>query len=182
MPGGNFVAGRDVLAAELNDLATLVDTVAIGSVASSVAETEIASATIPAGTAAVGDIFKFRVFGSVDATGTPTLVLRLRLTSITGTTLLTMYNATARASTNEPWYCNIDLLCTAAGGAANFQAAGVFLDRITSNTAASTTQLNNVNSGSADSDVDLPVLISAQWGTSSASNVARSLQGGLYQA
>jgi hypothetical protein len=172
-------AGSRATAAQLAALATDISTLTTGSIASSTTETVIGTAKVPANTVSLGDILKIRILGSVDATGTPTVTFKLRFTNTSGGTLLTMFSATARASTNEPYYVDLDLMVTATGASANFEAAGFFIDRIVAGTAATSGQVNNVNAGTFDSTVDTNLVLTATWGTSSASNIARTLQGKL---
>jgi len=174
-----ITAGSRAVASQASALATFISSLTTGSIASSTTETVIGTANIPANTVSLGDVLKLKVFGSVDATGTPTLTLKLRFTNTSGGTLLTFYSGTARAATSEPWYLNLDLMVTATGASANLEAAGFLSDRITSGTAALTGQVNNVNAGTFDSTVSTNLVITATWGTSSASNVARTLQGVL---
>jgi len=176
-----ITAGSRAVASQGSALATLVSALTTGSIASSTTETVIGTANIPANSVSLGDVLKLKVLGSVDATGTPTLTLKLRFNSASGGTLLTMYSATARAATSSPYYIDLDLMVTATGASANLEAAGFLSDRVTSSTAAITGQVNNINAGTFDSTASTNLVVTATWGTSSASNVARTLQGALFK-
>lgn len=178
----NITCGQKLDVAVMDDLSTLVDALTVGSVSNSTTQTVIGTVTIPANDADLGDIYRLRVYGSVDSTSTPTLTLRLRFTDTAGGILVTFYNAgSPRASTDEPWYLDVDAMVTAVGASANLQIAGGFRDRVTSSTAANTALLNNVAAGGFDSTVNQDLVVTAQWNTASSSDVARTLEGGLFR-
>lgn len=176
-----ITAGSRAVAAQGSALATFVSSLTTGSIASSTTETVIGTLNVPANTVSLGDILKLKIFGSIDTTGTPTITFKLRFTNTSGGTILTMFSGTARTASNQPYYVDLDLMVTATGASANFEAAGHFIDRITTGTAATSGQVNNVNAGGFDSTASTNLVLTATWGTSSASNIARTLQGALFK-
>jgi len=170
-------AGQRVTAALLNGLPVTLSQLATGSVASSVAETVIGTVTIPANDPTVGQGYMLRVFGSADDVLTPTLHLRLRLTSAAGTLISDFGTQTCRTATNMQFIVDCPLYFTAAGAAGAFYNFGEMREEFV--TAAAVEHDSGSIGVAADTTAPVVIVITAVWGTSSASNICRTLAGAL---
>lgn len=132
-------------------------------IASTAAETAFDSSyDIPANTLIVGTLVRVRAMGTFSTTGTPTLQLRIKLDSTTY--IDTMPVTTPSGASDEGWVIDGTFVVHTTGATGTVEAQGVaqFADAVVDapRTAAVTT----------DTTQALTVTVTAQWGTSSASN------------
>lgn len=173
-------AGQRITASLLNGLPVSIP-LATGSVASSAAETVIGTFPIPASdpAAAAGSGFRFAVSGSADDTATPTLTLRMRFNSVAGTQIFSSIAAlTCRATVaNMMWFFDGWIIFSTGGAAASTATQGELTENIVSTVPAS--HANAHGPDTVDTTVAWSLVVTAAWSAASASNICRTLAGGL---
>ena len=177
--GNKILAGQEVIADALNDLPAHLADLTTGSVTNSVAETTIGtfSAAIAANDATTNSGYRLQVTGTTDTTATPTLRIRAYIGSIAAGNMI--YDSTAKATsgaaTGKPWYLSVTFLVTGTGTGGTASAGGwLHSDHI----AAS--PVTDAETGVAiDTTAAKDILVTATWGTASASNTARTSGGSI---
>lgn len=144
-------------------------------VANTVTETVIATATIPAGDAVAGAIYRMTAYGTASSTGTPNFTINARLGGVSGTTMAGIgASPTASAISGRPWHAVYYLRCVSSGASASWSPTFVVYHNLT--TAAQTgnnIQLpNSTANQTVDSTVSQAMVLTWTWGTASASNTA----------
>jgi len=173
------VAGQRLTASLFNQLPAIVSSMATASVSSSVTETAIGTFTLAAGDPLLSfpGGYWFEAFGSAAETASPLLSIRVRLNSTAGTLLLQLAGATVSTT---PSYFGITgkILLAAVGSSGSF---GAYLS-LTSNFGGSGVVTPGIAGAVAiNTTVSNTILVTAQWGTTSASNVATGTGGSMYR-
>ncbi len=182
MGAAAVLAGQRITASLLNSLPVSVP-MATGSIASSVAEAVIGTFTFPANdpAAAAGSGYRFHVFGTADDTGTPTLTLRVRAGGLAGTIITAGLGPTACQATvtNMKWAMDIWGYYSAAGAGGTLDFNGNVNEQVFQATWTAHPVLGlNI---AMDTTATVTFVVTAQWGTSSASNICRTLTGAAYR-
>lgn len=144
-------------------------------VANSAAETVIAVMTIPAGDAVVGAVYRIKAWGVASVTGTPTLTFRSRLGGVAGTALGSSGARTASSGvSNRSWQVTADLTCLSTGAAGTWFACQITYEAVTlagsPPFASPGLVLDGTTSVTVDTTVSEDFVVTATWGTASASN------------
>ncbi|MEU1272971.1 hypothetical protein [Streptomyces sp. NPDC005799] len=144
-------------------------------VANTASETVIATLTIPAGDAVAGAVYRIKAWGVASVTGTPTLTLRSRLGGVAGTALGSSGGRTASSGvSNRAWQVTADLTCLTTGASGTWFASQVTYEAVTLSAsppfASPGLILDGTTSVTVDSTVSEDFVITATWGTASASN------------
>lgn len=174
MPGGTWreLTNRPALSAQVT-------------VASTAAETIMATLWIPTEQAVVGAMFRMTAFGIASVTGTPTLTLRTRLGGIGGSLQANSGARTASSGvSNHGWKVVTELSCisTGAGGTG-------FIQQLTHETlslaggpawANPATILDGSLPGAWNTTTSQTMVFTATWSASSASNTC-TLQGVTFE-
>jgi hypothetical protein len=131
--------------------------------------------TIPAADAVVGAVYRIKAWGIASVTGTPTLTLRSRLGGVAGTALGSSTGRTASSGvTNRAWQVTADLTCLTTGAAGTWFASQVTIESITLAAGppfvAPGMILDGTSAVTLDTTVSQDFVITATWGTASASN------------
>lgn len=154
-----------------------VSSLVTGSVTNSVSETVIGTFTLPANDMVANAGYRFEVAGTADTTGTPTINIRARFTSASGTLLWATGSLTARTATGMYWTLAGWMYCLATGA-----SGSVFFDATCHQAivaAGIAENLNGVTGGTVDTTSTVLVVVTAQWGTASTSNTCRTLAGSI---
>jgi hypothetical protein len=172
-------AGAPIRAADINDLPVIESQLATGSLSNTVSETIIGTFTIGAGTivSPTGLGLKLYITGRVTCTGTPTFVLRLRLNSLSGTTLNSISNTmgnTAAGFQYEGW-----LLFTAFGSSGSFDSLVHVAHNFTSGSVTSSAD-GQLFGTTLNTTVSNTLVVTGQFGAASTSNTASTLAGAMY--
>jgi len=177
---GNAVrAGQKIGAETLNDLPAHLADLSTGSVTNSTTETTIGtfSAAIPANDPVVNSGYQLRVTGTTDTTGTPTLRLRAYIGSVAAGNLI--YDsgavATSGAATGRPWQLEAWFLITGTGSGGTADGGGW----VNSAHIASSPLFDSQTGAAIDTTAAQDILITATWGTASASDTARTTAGAI---
>jgi len=172
------LAGQSVTDQMLNGLPVTLSTLVTGSVSNSATETVIGSFTIPADDAVAGSGYEFRVFGSADMLASATTRFRLRLASATGTLLMQGAALSCPgAATGRPWGLRGTLYANAAGSSGLIDGWSWWAEELQSTTPSE--QASSCLAVAVDWTAAVTLVVTADWGAASASNVARTLDGGL---
>jgi hypothetical protein len=144
-------------------------------VANTASETVIAALTIPAGDAVAGAVYRIKAWGVASVTGTPTLTLRSRLGGVAGTALGSSGARTASSGvSNRSWQVTVDLTCLTTGASGTWFASHITYEAVTLSAsppfASPGLILDGTSSVTVDSTVSEDLVITATWGTASASN------------
>ena len=144
-------------------------------VANTVTETVIATATIPASDAVAGAIYRMTAYGVASSTGTPNFTITARLGGAAGTSMASIgASATASGISGRPWHAVYYLRCVSTGASAAWSPTFVVYHSLT--TAAQTgnnIQLpNSTANQTVDSTVSQAMVLTWTWGTASSSNTA----------
>lgn len=144
-------------------------------VANTTSETVIATATIPAGDAVAGAIYRMTAYGVASTTGTPNFTITARLGGVAGTTMASIgASATASGISGRPWHAVYYLRCVTAGASASWSPTFVVYHNLT--TAAqvgNNIQLpNSTANQTLDSTVSRAMVLTWIWSAASASNTA----------
>jgi hypothetical protein len=144
-------------------------------VANTASETVIAALTIPAGDAVAGAVYRIKAWGVASVTGTPTLTLRSRLGGVAGTALGSSGARTASSGvSNRAWQVTVDLTCLTTGASGTWFASQVTYEAVTLSAsppfASPGLILDGTSAVTVDSTVSEDFVITATWGTASASN------------
>ncbi len=171
-----MLAGSDITAAALNALPAPLDTLAIGSVTNSAAETTIGTFAngIPANDPGLNSAYVFTVSGTCDVTATPTLRLRLYIASVT--TAHRIFDSgvlTTSAGAGQPWWLWARVIITGTGSSGTHDPGGIGAFAAVS--AAAITSIFTAQT--INTTIANQILLTAQWGTASASNTCRSTGG-----
>jgi hypothetical protein len=170
-------AGQRLTAAVLNGLPGDLVAFTTGNVTNSALETAIGtfSAAIGANDAVVGGGYQFLVFGTTDTIATPTIRFRLYCGPVVSGNLIGDFGTqtTSAGATNKPWWLKVWMIVTATGSAGTFEAGGIAdSSNVSGGPFASSRTAVAINTTIAND-----VILTAQWGTASASNTARTLAG-----
>jgi hypothetical protein len=171
---GNVTVGGDLKL--VNGTTTYRNRLAASTtVANTLTETTIATMTIPAADAVVGAVYRIKAWGIASVTGTPTLTLRSRLGGVAGTALGSSTGRTASSGvTNRAWQVTADLTCLTTGAAGTWFASQVTIESITLAAGppfvAPGMILDGTSAVTVDTTVAQDFVITATWGTASASN------------
>ena len=173
--GDHFKVGGDLKL--VNGATTYRNALSTGptTVANTVTETVIATATIPAGDAVAGAIYRMTAYGTASSTGTPNFSITARLGGVSGTTMAGIgASPTASAISGRPWHAVYYLRCVSTGASASWSPTFVVYHSLT--TAAQTgnnIQLpNSTANQTVDSTVSQAMVLTWTWGTASSSNTA----------
>jgi hypothetical protein len=144
-------------------------------VANTASETVIAALTIPAGDAVAGAVYRIKAWGVASVTGTPTLTLRSRLGGVAGTALGSSGARTASSGvSNRSWQVTVDLTCLTTGATGTWFASQITYEAVTLAAsppfASPGLILDGTSAVTLDSTVSEDLVITATWGTASASN------------
>lgn len=172
-------AGTDITAALLNSLPFPLDTLAIGSVTNSTSETTIGTFAvgIPANDASFNSGYRFKITGSWDSTATPTIQLRLYLGSLmTGTRRIFDSGSMtgSGAGTSKAFWLDAFLICTLGGGSGTMDCGGLMT---IVNTSTGQPVSSAFTGQTFNTTFTQQLILTAQFGTASASNTARTLSG-----
>jgi hypothetical protein len=181
MPEPPALAGQRVPAAFLNGLPVAAATLAPVSISNSVAELAVATFSFPVGdpSAQVGSGYQFKLYGTADTVLTPTLTFRFRIGTVTGGTFLNGYALTCRTGTNLAWALDAWVYFAGIGSGGSVDGNGYFNESVVASAAAIHPVLGS--NTAIDTTSTMNFLVTAQWGTASASNICRSLQGAAYR-
>jgi hypothetical protein len=144
-------------------------------VANTAAETVIATLTIPAADAVAGAVYRVKAWGVASVTGTPTLTLRSRLGGVAGTALGSSGARTASSGvTNRAWHVTVDLTCLTTGATGTWFASQITYEAVTLAAsppfASPGLILDGTTSVTVDTTISEDLVLTATWGTASASN------------
>ncbi|HJT92391.1 MAG TPA: hypothetical protein VJ777_10660, partial [Mycobacterium sp.] len=144
-------------------------------VANTAAETVIAVMTIPAADAVAGAVYRIKAWGTASVTGTPTLTLRSRLGGVAGAALGSSGARTASSGvTNRSWQITCDLTCLTTGASGTWFASQMTCEAVTVAAAAPFASpgliLDGTSAVTVDTTVSEDFVLTATWGTASASN------------
>jgi hypothetical protein len=166
-----ILAGSQVSADELNALGNRVATMTMASAANTTAETVIGSVTVPANDPGLelNGGYEVHLFGVASCTATPSLDLRVRLGSVTGTVVANSNTMTLSSDASDARiYVSFKLMITAAGSSGTLDCMGEFLTNVTGSYVA-------IYSGTPAQPIDtedpFTLVITAQWSAASVSNV-----------
>lgn len=176
MPPAELAAGGKLSAAGFNAQARGVAAVACSSLTNSTAEAVIASVSIPAGD--VGLVanggYVLWLFAQASCTGTPTLTIRVRIGSLTGT-LLFNSNAITLASgiTAARLVLDFEMMISAAGASGAFDCMVTLRNNLA---AAGTTvaTMSGTPAATINTTAAVTLVVTAQWSAASASNTVTS--------
>lgn len=175
-----FTAGQSLTALEVNQLPVIVSYLATGSVSNSTAETVIGTFTIPAGDPTSPGGYQYYALITCAEAGGTSLLVRMRLGTVTGTQIGGYTSAITFNSTPGAVDLHGFVALTAIGSAGTLDAvgyggqnilgagAGQFGPFYAIATAINTTIANNI-------------VITAQFGNASVSNTATAQFGSLYR-
>lgn len=144
-------------------------------VANTITETVIATATIPASDAVAGAIYRMTAYGVASTTGTPNYTITARLGGLAGTGMAAIGpTATASAISGRPWHAVFYLRCVSAGASAVWSPTFVvYHNMITAAQVGNNIQLpNSTANQTVDSTVSEAMVLTWIWGTANASNTA----------
>lgn len=156
----------------------LLSKLATGSIASTVTETVIGTfSLIPANDPIVGSTFHVSARGTADFTTSPTVTIRVKLDSTSGQRQFDSGALTCNGTaTNKAWALEARFMITATGAGGTYESFGWYNDSLRT---ANTQIGSNFTAQTIDTTSAHTVVVTAQWGTASASNVCRSLAGTL---
>lgn len=160
------------------DQSMMLAKIVTGSIANSVTETVIGTFnSIPANDPIAGSCYHVSARGTADFTTSPTVTIRVRLDSITGARQFDSGALTCAGTlTNRAWAVEARFMVTATGVSGSYETFGWYNDGIRS----SNSQIGSNFTGQViDTTSAHTVVVTATWGTASASNVCRSLAGTL---
>jgi hypothetical protein len=173
--GDHFKVGGDLKL--VNGATTYRNALSTGptTVANTLTETVIATATIPANDAVAGAIYRMTAYGVASSTGTPNFTINAKLGGVSGTTMAGIgASPTASAISGRPWHAVFYLRCVSSGASASWSPTFVVYHSMT--TAAQTgnnIQLpNSTANQTVDSTVSQAMVLTWTWGTASSSNTA----------
>lgn len=175
-----WFAGLDATAARLNS-PPVVASMVNGNVANSNLETVIGTFTVAAGQypAAANQGFRWQLSGTCGGTASPTLTVRMRVVSTSGTIIGSGSNTVTSAS---GWF-DFDgwMLFSAIGSGGAFTSRNVVDEAFGGAAGAPTASGTFVTNGTAwNTTIANPIYVTAQFSVANAANVAAGLSGNLY--
>ncbi|MFJ9468319.1 right-handed parallel beta-helix repeat-containing protein [Streptomyces caniferus] len=154
----------------------------LATVASTTAETVLATWTIPANDAAAGTAYRFTAQGTASTTGTPTLTIRVRLGGAAGAVIASFTAVTTSSGiSGRGWRVDGALLSVAPGSSGAWAGGASLSHHLASTTGAVQNELTDA-AVTRDSTADQQLVVTAQWSASSASNTATTTAGSFTRA
>lgn len=144
----------------------------VATVASTTAESVLATWTIPANDALAGTAYRFTAQGVASTTGTPTLTIRVRLGGTSGAVIAAFTAVTTgSAISGRGWRVEGSLVSLTPGSSGTWVGGASLSHHLASTTGATQSELTDA-AVTRDSTADQPLVVTAQWSASSASNTA----------
>lgn len=176
-----WTAGQKITAANLNAMETaqLMTPSSSTTVANTASESALATVTIPANSATVGQVYRMRAWGTFGVTGTPTLSFHARLGGVGGTSIGSTGAQTIQSGvTARTWFTELHIAPLTTGSTATWFAnyhhkmAGVLAGSppFVNDTGEITTILDGTQTETRDSTIANDLVLTAQWSAASASN------------
>ncbi|WP_199546583.1 hypothetical protein [Streptomyces sp. N35] len=164
--GKDFVVGTRRIRNQLHAATTTV--------ANTVAETVVATMTIPANDPVAGAIYRVEAWGIASVTGTPTFTVQARLGGVAGTSMGTTGAITASTGvTTRAWNARFDLVCAVAGGGGSWRPSlAVYQDVAVAALPGQYRQIQQAAAVARSTTTAADMVITWTWGTASASNTA----------
>lgn len=162
--GGNLVIGSSVYRNKPTSVSSAL--------ANSTTETAIATLTVPANDASVGAVYRIKAFGTCSVTGTPTLTFRARMGGVAGNGTSLSAITVRSGATDGQWEVEAHMFCTAVGVSGAFHATAKAQHNLITGATTWTPLGPNVTTTAvtANTTGSLDFVVTAQWGTASASN------------
>lgn len=144
-------------------------------VANTTTETVIARITIPANDMVVGAVYKIHAFGHASVTGTPSLTFASKFGGVGGTQFATTSGIGASSGvTNKCWEVTSYVTCLATGASGSIWGRQTTIENVsvsgTNPTSIPVTRIDGTGASTQDTTADKDFVITAKWGTASASN------------
>jgi hypothetical protein len=143
-------------------------------VANTTSETVIATATIPAGDAVAGAVYRMIAYGVASTTGTPNFSMGSRLGGLAGTSMGGIGGSTtASGLSGRPWKAEYYLRCVSTGASAVWSPFFVVQHSLISGVQVGSVQHPNaIPNQTVDSTVSQAMVITWTWSAASSSNTA----------
>lgn len=172
-------AGEQVTADQINAMSRFVSVITCDSVTDTETETIVGTVTIPATDAglAVNGGYYLLWMGVVSCTGTPTLIIRVRMGSVTGANLQQYSNTCLSDLSDATATLRMEMLITAAGSSGTFSCVSQLISGIGATPTAS--QFDAGNALAINTTEAVTLVITAQWNAASTSNTATGTAGNL---
>lgn len=175
-----WLAGMDITAARLNS-PPIVAGLVTGNVANSNLETVIGTFNVPAGQypTAVSQGFEWKIACTCGGTASPTLTVRMRVASTSGTIILSGANPVTSSAawfTIEGW-----MLFNAVGSGGTFLSLANIAENFNGSAGAPLAQgwYSTLNTA-WNTTISNPIYVTAQFSAANAANVAATVAGNLY--
>ena len=167
----SILAGQEVTADELNALGNRIATATTASAADTSAETVIATYVIPANdpSLTLNGGYELHLWGEASCTGTPSLIIRARMGSVSGTNLGQFTNTCQDNGSNMSFNVRMGMMITASGSSGTFDDTIELISVLASATTA--WQGETTRGASIDTTGSVTIVITATWSAASASNV-----------
>jgi hypothetical protein len=173
-------AGQRLTAALVNNLPVSPALFVTGSASNTAAEVVIGQVTVPADDAVYPFGYMLRAMCTIDVTGTPTYTTRIRINGLGSALLASPSSYTCRTATGMQITVDSPIWITADGPSGTAVNMAMFIDNLVSVTAGF--KASGANSAALDTTSPWTIVVTAQFGTASASNVARTIAGSLSRA
>lgn len=172
-------AGEEIIADIINQLPVVVSYLSTGSVANSTAETIIGTFTIGPDQATFPGGFWWNIFGVATNTGSPTVTMRIRLNSVTGTLLFNPGAVSVSSGSGSQFWIGGGMGFEAIGSSGSFGIWDQWMASFSGATAAQTPSM--IDAISIDTTATNTLVLTAQWSAASASNTAATRFGAMYR-
>lgn len=148
--------------------------VATGPIASTTTETVLATYTISANDATAGAVYKITAWGIASTTGTPVITFRPRMGGVAGASNATIPVTAASSVANKAWRAELYVSIVTTGASGTWSGLLVLNEGISVTGATSipnaVTRMDGSSTALINTTIANDLVITAQWGTSSASN------------
>ncbi len=143
-------------------------------VANTTTETVIATATIPAGDAVAGAVYRMVAYGVASTTGTPNFSMGARLGGVAGTSMASIGGSTtASGISGRPWKAEYFLRCVSAGASAVWSPFFGVQHSLASGAQVGAVQHSNaIANQTVDSTISEAMVVTWTWSVASSSNTA----------
>ena len=142
-------------------------------VANTTTETVIATLTIPANDMVVGATYRVTAWGVASVTGTPTLVFKNRIGGVAGNSNGTITITASSGVSNKVWRATFLAVCLTTGASGTWHGNLEVAEGVSVAGANPTTcvvRMDGNSTVSVDTTASQDMVITADWGTASASN------------
>src|SRR6266568_2216168 len=164
--GGALVLGAAKIRTQLSAPVT---------VANSIAETAVATLTIPANDMVTNALYRISAWGLASVTGTPTLAYRTRIGGVAGTAMAGKTVTASANVTSHDWRVDSYLACISTGAFGSVRGFMHLDDALSVAGGAPFTPVSAVDgtvSVTVDTTVSQDFIVSLQWSAASAANTA----------